>query len=338
MQKFLTLVVLLVAVSACGDSDSTAVDEAASAPAAPESSTTAAAEDVQLRVGVPFGMVPLAATAPIVEEDAVDGTVVAAESISNPDQLRTGLAAGDLDLAVMPTTVAANLHNRGIDLRLLGVIDAQLLQVLGPAGSTWADLQGETVDLPFQGDIADLVVRDLAAFNDVDVDSIQFRYGTALPDLVGAAASGRVRFAVLPEHFASAAAAQAGASGHDLVPVIDVQDAWSEDTSGDRLPQIGLVASASLVAEHPDITDALAELVAAHLGEIASAPTPFATGLAEATGLPAPLLESVLPRLDLGFRSASAARADLDALFGQVAESAPEVIGGSSPPAAFFGK
>ncbi|MEM9042883.1 MAG: hypothetical protein AAGD33_23605 [Actinomycetota bacterium] len=308
------------------------------APPASESPATdaPAVEPVDITVGVPFGVVQIAALGSLADDpDLAELATVTEQAITAPDQLRTGFVAGDLDVAILPTNIAATLFTRGVDVRVLGVVDAQLLQVLGPAGSGWAELDG-VVDIPFQGDAADLIFRQLAEENGVDVDGLQIRYGTALPDLVGAAAGGNVTAAVLPEHFATAASAQASAAGHDLVPIIDLQRAWSEATGGDRLPQIAVVAVGSLVDDRPDLVDAIRSATANAVTDVVDDPGAAAIALAEETGLPEPLIGGLLPRLDLAARSTSEARADLDLFLAGLFAANPEAVGGALPEEAFF--
>lgn len=303
---------------------------------APPSTEAPAPDTVDLTVGVPFGVVQIAALGSLADDPEVAAVATVTEqTITAPDQLRTGFVAGDLDVAILPTDIAATLFNRGVDVRLIGVVDARLLHVLGPPGSGWADLAG-VVDIAFRGDAADLVFQQMAAANGVDVSGLDVRYGTALPDLVGAAAGGNVTTAVLPEHFATAATLQAGANGHDLVPIIDLQDEWSGATGGDRLPQVAVVAIGSLVDERPDVVDALRAAITSALDDVVADPATASVALAEATGLPEPLISGLLPRLELAVRDTAAARADLDLFFEGLFASGPDSIGGALPAEAFF--
>ncbi len=352
---------LVLALAACGDDDSTAsgsdsASDAASSRATgpsasePASSSASASEPaassasasepaggiVELTVGVPFGIVQIATLGGVAEAPELDGLAAATTvPITNPDQLRTGFAAGELDVAVMPANVAAILFNREIDVRMIGIVDAQLLQVLGPAGTTWEDLDGVTVHLPFPGDIADVTFRQLAADNGVDVDGLDLRYGTSLPDLVAAAAAGEVTNAVLPEHVASAAAAQAAAAGHDLVPIIDLQEAWATSTGGNRLPQVAVVATGSLVDDAPEVVAAIQAAAAASIARASGDPA-VVTALSEQTGLPEPMVTDVLGSLDLAYRSVAEARADVDLMLASLFEDSPEGLAGQLPADAFF--
>lgn len=175
--RFWIPILLLIAATACGTGDSTSPDTQSAAASNQaeqqedqnEGVTTIAAgtnedsessipsadepavDTVDLTVGVPFGIVQIATLGGIGEAPGLGSLArTTTTPITNPDELRTGFASGELDVAIMPTNVAALLFNREIDVQVIGIIDAQLLHVLGPAGSDWSDLNGATIHIPFR--------------------------------------------------------------------------------------------------------------------------------------------------------------------------------------------
>lgn len=347
MQFYLTTtysLLLAAALVAAGCTSSDSGDDASQdEPTAESTTTTTTAATTTttpgvatLSIGLPFGIAQLAALGGADTASELEGLAeVNTEPITNPDALRTGFANGELNAAIMPTNIAANLFSRGVDVRIAGIVDSQLLHVLGPAGTTWEDLEGQVVHLPFQGDVADLLFKSLLEANEVDIESITMQYGTALPDLVGAAASGTASYLVLPEHFATLAVAQASVGGQDLMPVIDLQDEWAAQSGGQRIPQVALVVSGALAQDHPDVVAQLGALAAANLDRTTSDPD-AAASLSEATGLPAPAVQMVLDRLKLDYRTTSEAKSDLDLFFTDLLALSPDSIGGSLPTDDFF--
>lgn len=154
---------------------------------------------------------------------------------------------------------------------------------------------------------------------------------------MAAAAAGEVTHAVLPEHFASAAASQAIKAGQDLAPIIDLQESWSESTGGDRLPQIAVVATRSLVSEHPHVVEAI-QIATANAIERTSDDPAMAAILASKTSLPEPLVTAVLTSLNLTYRSVPEARADLDLMLQSLLDGAPDGLGGQLPADSFFAR
>lgn len=71
---------------------------------------------------------------------------------SNPDQLRALALDGKADFMAMPTNVAANLYNRGVDLQLTNVSVWGVLWIVSrnPDLNTLADFRGEEIAVPFR--------------------------------------------------------------------------------------------------------------------------------------------------------------------------------------------
>jgi len=265
-------------------------------------------------------------------------TVEFAES-TTPDELRAGLVAGRVDVAILPTTAAANLAQRGVDVRLLGVLDQPLLSVLGPDGGppAWEVLRGGTVDVAFRGDVADLLVRMLAEANGLrpDVD-VQFRYHPQLPELVAEFATGRARFAVLPEPAASLALARAGTEGNPGARVLDLAAEWRSVTGAGSLPLMGVAMRGELADERPDLVRALQQHFAEATARARTSPDAVAQTVAAELELPPPLVLGVLQRAGAGFRTGQQARGDLAELYRGVLEQSPDVVGGGVPDVAFY--
>lgn len=148
-----------------------------------------------LRVGT---VANLALSVPLVglaQDAAMRGYADAVEFVpaSSPDEIRANITSGRVDIATMPTTIAATLANGGVGVQLLGVVDADLLKAIGPAGASgWEVLRGQTVYVPFRGDFADLIFSLLAEERGLVANrDFTLAYGTALPELVSAVATGR---------------------------------------------------------------------------------------------------------------------------------------------------
>ncbi len=88
----------------------------------------------------------------------------------NPDQLRALALNGDVDFIATPTNVAANLYNRGADIKLLNVsIWGILWMVSREQGlQTLADFKGKEIAMPFRGDMPELIFSELAEQQGLD--------------------------------------------------------------------------------------------------------------------------------------------------------------------------
>jgi NitT/TauT family transport system substrate-binding protein len=79
-------------------------------------------DENKIKVAGPFASV----SHPImhmIENDALKDIGINIEFVlwKNPDELRALILNGDIDFIALPTNVAANLYNKGVDIKLLNV-------------------------------------------------------------------------------------------------------------------------------------------------------------------------------------------------------------------------
>ena len=258
----------------------------------------------------------------------------------NPDELRAGLTSKTMDVFVLPTQVAANLHNRGLGVHLLNVMTNGLLYVVSAdeAITSVPGLKGKTIAVPFRNDTPDILFKRLLALYELSPGAdltLQFT-GTPI-EAIQLLAAGRVDTALVPEPAASAAIIRTRLSGQSVSRVIDVQQAWAEATgTSPVLPQAGLGVSQRFLeggdADIQALQVALAEAAAA----VNADPARAASQAAAILGMPWPVLEQSIPHSNLVATPAREARPALEAMFGVMAEADTKIIGGSMPPPSFY--
>ncbi|MFE4665836.1 ABC transporter substrate-binding protein [Streptomyces sp. NPDC056716] len=272
--------------------------------------------------------------------DTISG--VTTTPVTTPDEFKSLLTSSRVDLAALPTITAANLYNRDVGISLVGVVDADLLKVLAPEGSSgWQALRGQTVYVPFQGDAGDLTFRHLAAENGLTPgEDFEVAYTRSIPELMTAVATGKARYALLPEHFATLAREQAPAGQDGLAVLLDVQEEWERATGAGSLPQSAVVVRSGFAEEHPGVVEQLRAYFTSNTADLAYGDigTARAGELAEATGTDAELVARLLPTLNLSFSAPDAARTDITTLLTKAADLAPQSVGGKLPEGEFYGE
>lgn len=258
----------------------------------------------------------------------------------NPDEMRAGLTSGTMDLTVMPTTAAANLHNREFGLRLVNVMTEGLLYVVSTDRSIdgIAGLAGKRVVVPFRNDTPDIVLSRLLAAaalepgRDLTLDTA----GTPI-EAMQMLLAGRMDAALVPEPAASAAIVRGKAAGVDVHRVVDIREEWAALPGGARsLPQAGLAVRESFLENHPERLAAIHEALVAATETVEADPARAANAAASALEMPWPVLEQSIPYSNLVARRASEARDTLESMYGLIAEVDPAKIGGRLPDAAFY--
>lgn len=334
----LAVLTAALALAACGSSDSGSSESGSAAASTTHEqldALTLQGPETTLALSLPFlRVVEGGALAPHAGK-------VAYEPWRTPDELRARLASGEADVSAVPTYVGANLYNRGLDVRLVNVLVWGMLYVVGPDGETvdWSQLRGETVLVPFKGDMPDLVFRHLATENGLDpATDLDIRYVSAPPEAVQMLIGGQAPYAVLPEHLATVAIAQGAAQGKPLARLMNLQEEWSKVTGGESgFPQAGILVSGELADEHPELVEALQQDLAASVDWINSNAGEAARLAGERIeGMKAPIAEQAIPNLNLRFSTAADSRAELEAFFTELAELSPEIIGGKLPDDGFY--
>lgn len=90
---------------------------------------------------------------------------------NNPDELRALILRGDADFIALPTNVAANLHNKGVDLKLLNVSVWGILQLISRDKDlkTIEDFKGKKIVVPFRADMPDIVLQAVVKKAGLDI-------------------------------------------------------------------------------------------------------------------------------------------------------------------------
>jgi len=308
-------------------------------------SAAAGAEKLErLRIAGP----PAAVSYPLVEmveTGALEHLAEAVEFVSwrDPDQVRAMLLRGEVDFVALPSNVAANLYNRGVDLKLVNISAWGLLWLVSRDGNLARldQLTGEEIVVPFRGDMPDILLTELLHRRGLDPrEDLRLRYVASPMDAMQLILMRRARHAVLSEPAASMAIEKtsSGVTGliaPDLHRAIDLQVEWGEVFARPgRIPQAGMVA----VGELPDaVIEAFAAAYATALATVRAEPERAAGAVVAAlpmlteTGAIEAIAHSRLQAV-----SASAAREELEFFYRILEQRSPALIGGGLPDDGFY--
>lgn len=256
----------------------------------------------------------------------------------NPDELRAGLTSGNIDLSVVPAQTAATLYNRGMGLRLVNVLTNGLLYVVAEEGniSSFSDLAGKKLAVPFPSDTPDFITRALLASRGVE-DTVEIVAAGSPMEAAQMLLTGRIDAAVLSEPVATVIGVKAKEAGRNFSRVIDLQHEWGTETGlGPIVPQAGLAVTKRFGEEHADLIEPLHRILAAATSQVVADPKLGAADAAERLEQPAPVLERSIPHCNLTATPASEARPALEAMFSLMSRNDPAIIGGALPDDGFY--
>ncbi len=257
-----------------------------------------------------------------------------------PDEMRAGLSSGSMQAVIVPSNVAANLHNRGLGVHLLNIMTRGLLYIVASDEFGRAeDLAGRKIGVPFRNDMPDLILRRLLARAGLKVgEDVQFEYAGTPPEVMQMLLAGRVDAALLAEPGATAAILRGKVSLKRFTRAIDCQKEWAKIVGGGGvIPQAGLAVTQSLIDQvGPGGLETLQNALQAAVDFVVSHPLRASLACATELGLLSPVVAEAVPHSNLVALKASSVRSELEKFFSTLAEDDPRLIGGKLPGDAFY--
>ncbi len=173
---------------------------------------------------------------------------------SAPDLIISEMVKGNLDFAVLPTTTAALLYNRGVDYRLLGIPLWGTLSITGTGHDidSFPDLYGKRIYVMGRGMTPDIILRYLLSFHNlVPGRDVVLDYSFPAPvELANAMRAGVIDLGIVSEPHTSYII-------HDRPAIrrlIDLTVEWEKMNGPDvPLAQTAFLVKADFGAENPEI-------------------------------------------------------------------------------------
>jgi len=261
----------------------------------------------------------------------------------NPDELRALTLRGRADYIAIPTNVAANLHNKGVDIQLLNVSVWGILAMItrDKDKKTLADFKGCEIAMPFRADMPDIVFEEIVKRQGLDPKKdFKLRYVSSPIDAMQMLIMRRVDHALLAEPAISMALRKTDSFplkliAPDLYRSADLQKEWGEVFKIEgKIPEAGM---AVIGKQDAYITKRFNEEYAKSLTWYKSHPKE-AGELVEKyiPMLDATAVEDSLEYVQLEDVSASDAKKDLEFFYGVLKDNNPKSIGGKLPAENFY--
>ncbi len=263
----------------------------------------------------------------------------------NPDQLKALVAGHQADFFAVPSNVGAILYNKGLDVKLLNISIWRAIWLVSRNNDkkTLSDFKGETIAMPFKGDMPHLVFMELVKKEGLDPEKdFKLEYVPSPIDAAKKMLMRRVDNALLIDPAVSTVVekSKSGITGL-IAPTIyrsvDIQNEWGRlFNTASEIPFAGIMAG-SKILKHPDVVRRfIAEYKEAtkwcmkHPGEVAKMVIKYIPQLNEKGVEEA--MKNVTLRADDALKSQKA----LIPFFKILYKSKPSLIGGKMPDANFY--
>lgn len=165
---------------------------------------------------------------------------------SAPDDITSKIISGELDIAAIPTNLAAVLYNKTEgNVSVLAINTLGVLYVLenGDSIKSVSDLSGKTIYSSGQGAVPEYVMNYILEQNGVTDSSIEYKSEHA--EVAGAIADGTADIALLPEPNVTAAMMK----NDDLRVALDITDEWNK-VSDSQLAMGCIIVRDDFLNEH----------------------------------------------------------------------------------------
>lgn len=164
-------------------------------------------------------------------------------------ELYTQLLEGKMDMAVVPTEMAAKLYNDRAEYQLAAVNTGGYLYVVTDDKSItgFSDLKGKVVQIAGENSATDLILRYLLKENGIEPEKdLTLQYATSEEALVTDAINGETNLLVLPEPWVSDLLSKSS----DFKIAVDIQDEWTKIVGKDKpLPQSCLIVKNDIASQ-----------------------------------------------------------------------------------------
>ncbi len=256
---------------------------------------------------------------------------------SVPQDIGTQLASGNLDIAAVPTNLAASLYQKTEGkVQLLAVNTLGVLYMLdnGNNVSSIADLKGKTIYSTGEGANPEYILRYVLEKNGIDPDKdVTIEFLAENTELVAKMVKGDITLAMVPEPNVSSITSQNQA----VKVALSMNTEWEAVAGANNKLMMGCVAVRKEFAETNKA--AVDAFLSEYKTSIEKAADAEATAtLCETYGIipKAALAKKAIPNCELTFVSGADMKAQIAGYYQVLFDANPKAIGGKLPDDAFY--
>lgn len=251
MKKLMALALaaaMTLSLTACnGDGQSSSESESTS-----QSDSSAQRETVRiagLKGPTAIGMVKLMS-------DNENGSTANAYEFTlagSPDEIVGSIVTGELDIAAVPTNLAATLSQKTEGkVQMTSVITLGVLYVVDTSGeiNSIEDLRGKTIYATGKGSTPEFALNYILSESGINPETdVTVEYKTESTEIAQLLAAGQGSIAVLPQPFVSSVLA----NNENARIALNLTEEWSKVTDGEsQFAMSAIIVQRAFVQEHPE--------------------------------------------------------------------------------------
>lgn len=263
-------------------------------------------------------------------------TDIKVDILNEPVQVRKMILDGTADFAILPTTMAAILYNKGLDYRLIAIPVWGTLYLFGKdSGITcWEHLRNKKVNVMARGMTPDVLFRYLLQKNGINPDkdiTLDYSFPSHI-DLANAVAAGQVELGVISEPLVSLVMHK----NKEVHPIFDLNQEWGKQ-QGIPIAMTAFLGKGSILREKPQLVKQIISSYEKSTCWVNQNPDSAAALIVKYNILPDyGVARQSIPRSNLNFVRAGRMQTQINEYLKVFYDMNPEIIGGKIPDENFF--
>lgn len=334
---------------ACAGGKKDAVQKNEKVPSAPQEEQAVpvqeqpeAGTEGDVHVGILNGPTSIPVAYMIDTKPVINGRNIVFDKYASPQALLPKMLKGEADIGFMPANIAAKVYNSAAGALLCtGISGGGNLYLITKDRSikTLADLADRTVSVAGQGATPEYLFRWILARNKIPVDSqngVKLDYTVPTPDIAAELLSDKIKYAVVPEPFATVALIKS----KDVVRALDLQYEFAAiEGKNASYPLTVMVVSKAFADRDPGTVRAFMNAFGNSLAWTVANPQKAGVLVQKYTlGLMAPVVANAIPYSCLVWKNADDSQKEIERLLSIFLEFAPDSVGGKLPDEGFYFK
>ncbi len=288
-------------------------------------------EQVELEMAVMAGPTGFSSAKIAKDEGKIGSNVLVNTSVyASPNEVVAKLTNGEVDVAALPSNLAAILYNKGVDLKAVAVIGNGMLNVVSTSDN-WPtskiSIGGGPAATPSQ--MANILIEK----NGYDKASFDLDYSiVSSAQIAQLLIANRAETALLPEPFVTMVLSR----NPDMKKVLDVQKLYESTTGYSNYPMTLLVVQNKLIKENPDAVTAVLKAYEDSVEYVLANPQEAALTIEKVNIMPAAMAAPAIPNCNLTYVEIDEAKTEVLNYFNMLFNFDPKSIGGKLPDEGFY--
>lgn len=204
-------------------------------------------DNKEIKVIVPDGLPAIASAKLIKENKEIDKGYTVTYSIEKtPENIVSQVLKGDVDIAVVPSNVAATQYNKGGKYKIAATVGWGSMYLISTQGNKKIEeLKNQEIFNIGKGLTPDLIARSLLKDNGVDADKdVNFSYVNGVTELAPTIIAGKTNYAIVPEP----ALTQVQAKNKNITVLANLNSEWKKVNDSEYgFPQSTVIVKAELI-------------------------------------------------------------------------------------------